>query len=1105
MSRWLFLGAYACSGLASLIYEVSWTRLLTLHLGHSTAAVSTVVGAFMGGLAGGSAVGGLIAPRLTRKQALYAYVLLESLVALVALALPYELFALKPLLAWAYQDGAPGVLFGTIRLLSCLALLLIPAFALGATFPLAVRWFIDDDVKYAGRAGGRLYAANTSGAAVGAMAAGFWLIPTIGVSGAALVGVATSALAVTVALGLAWGYHGERVLPSVGPANGGVHQPPHAGLGALPAYAKALAWSQRSSLFTPKAADEGGRSERLLRRRLSGRSSSNSQVVRAIDRGERRWLPAVVLGLSGFATLIYEIGWTRVLSLTVGPTTYAFATTVTVLIGGLACGAVVGSAVAGRTKRPALWLALALTAIAITASYASWLAGGDVPRRIAEELSRSPYSPNRLLTRYVALAAALILPSSVGLGFAFPLGLELAGSGAAAVARRFGLVYAVNTFAAVAGALAAGFLFIPWLGLEQTLRLVSALLILAALVTALWGTRSPRARVVSALPAIVAVAMLAWMPAWDREWLASGAYMYAPDVPAHLELEPALKAGTLVYYRDGAASTVSVKRLTGTLSLSIDGKVDASNSGDMLTQKVLAHLPLLLHPKPREVAIIGLGSGVTLAAALLHPVARVDEVEISPEVVDASRFFAVENRNALADPRTRLILGDGRSHLLLSARKYDVIISEPSNPWMAGVAALFTREFFAAARDRLAPGGIICQWAHVYDISDGDLRSIVATFASAFPDGTMWLIGQSDLLLIASTVPLDAALSNLQAEWQRREAVAADLRGVSALEPFALWSMFIGGPRELQQYAGNASLQTDDRMALEFSGPRALHNRSAGENASRLLRLLPPDAAPPPVRQARAAAGVPQWRNRAAMMLQAGDYLTAYEDYLRALMMNPTDIIALDGFVRAAVATRRETQAIDWLKSADRDAASPAISLRTSKLLAAAGRLQEAVAVAREATAIEAFEAQALEQLASVLADLGDGGQLELIAARLRSKHPERASGHYYAAASRFLRSDFAEALSLARQAVALNPSYSAAQNLIGAIHANLGEHAAARQAFEAALRFDRRDSATYTNLGLLELTSGNRAIAAAYFAEALSLDPASVPAGRGLARARQK
>jgi spermidine synthase len=248
----------------------------------------------------------------------------------------------------------------------------------------------------------------------------------------------------------------------------------------------------------------------------------------------------------------------------------------------------------------------------------------------------------------------------------------------------------------------------------------------------------------------LATVVIVSSPPWDRALLASGVYKYAPYVSDNVDLETALTAGTLLYYREGAGATVSVKRLTGTLALAIDGKVDASNGSDMLTQKLAAHLPLLLHEQPREVGIIGLGSGVTLGAALRHPIARADVIEISPEVVEASSLFAAENYHALSDPRTRLIVGDGRSHLALSNRRYDVLISEPSNPWIAGVAALFTREFFLSARSRLAPGGIICQWAHTYNITDRDLRSIVATFTSVFPDGTAWLIGQDDLLLVAA-------------------------------------------------------------------------------------------------------------------------------------------------------------------------------------------------------------------------------------------------------------------------------------------------------------------------------------------------------------------
>ncbi len=312
------------------------------------------------------------------------------------------------------------------------------------------------------------------------------------------------------------------------------------------------------------------------------------------------------------------------------------------------------------------------------------------------------------------------------------------------------------------------------------------------MVVLIGGTMSRRARVVGLVPTLVAAVALFWSPPWDRALLASGGYKYAVHVPKGLDLSTALKAGTLLYYREGPTGIVTVKRLTGELSLAIDGKVDASTGGDMLTQKTLAHLPLLLHGQARTICIIGLGSGVTLGSALVHPVEAVDVVEISPEVVEASAYFAVENRNALADRRTRLILGDGRSHLALSTRQYDVIISEPSNPWMAGVAALFTREFFTAARNRLTPDGIICQWAHTYDISSRDLRSIVATFADVFPSGTMWLVGDGDLLLVGSVRPLDDRLSNILTGW-KLPAVADDLSRASMRAPFALLSLFVGG------------------------------------------------------------------------------------------------------------------------------------------------------------------------------------------------------------------------------------------------------------------------------------------------------------------------
>ena len=240
-----------------------------------------------------------------------------------------------------------------------------------------------------------------------------------------------------------------------------------------------------------------------------------------------------------------------------------------------------------------------------------------------------------------------------------------------------------------------------------------------------------------------------------------------------------------------------------------------------------------------------------------------------------------ENHDALSDPRTNLIVGDGRSHLLLTRRQYDVIISEPSNPWIAGVAALFTREFFEGARARLAPGGILCQWANAYNISDPDLRSIIATFISVFPHGTVWLVGGDDVLMMASDGPLDERLARMRDNWSR-PGVADDLALVSVMEPFSLWSLFAGGPAELQRYAAGAALLTDDTMRLEFSAPRELHNRNAGENGATLLGLLSPDGGPGVIREARSTARATQWRNRGAMMAKSDVHARAYDDYLRA-------------------------------------------------------------------------------------------------------------------------------------------------------------------------------------------------------------------------------
>jgi spermidine synthase len=1044
---WIFLVAYTCSGVAALVYEVTWTRLFALSMGHTIAAASSVLAAFMGGLSAGAFLGGHLAARIRPHQALYAYGLLELVVLAAAGMMPWALAATTPLLRWAYQNGDPGLLFPLVRLTSSLFLLLVPTVALGATLPVAARWFASGAAR-ARQTSGALYAANTAGAAGGAFTAGFMLLPAIGLRGTTHVALILTSTAIVAVLWLARTAADDPELPqarTVCVAAGAVREAP-----------------------------------------------------------EQPRLAAAVVGATGLATFTYEVAWMRVFAAIIGPSTYAFAATISAFIAGLAAGSAVGAAAARRLQRPELAIGLSLAAAAVAANRASSYAGAALPARVIRALGGDARPFNDVLFQQGLLVAMLIVPTAFALGLIFPLALELAGGTAGSAARRTGVVYAVNTVGAVIGALGAGFAAIPLVGLQRTLQIGTVALLGAAVLVAARAALSVPQRLSVLGAAAVAAAMVAWSAPWDRQLMASGVYHRA-SAPGGMPVDAAvavLKAGTLLYYREGPTGTVSVKRLNGTLSLAIDGKVDASTSGDMLTQKALAHLPLLLHPDPARVAIIGLGSGVTLASALTHPVTSVDVVEISPEVVEASRHFAAVNRNALDAPRTRLILGDGRSHLLLSDAAYDVIVSEPSNPWMAGVASLFTREFFEAARNRLAPGGVLCQWAHTYSISDADLRSIVATFAAVFPDGTMWLVGDGDLLLVGSSAPLEPLLANIERHWTRPE-VAADLAGVSAQGPFAFLSMFTGGSVHLRAYGRGAAVQTDDRMALEFSGPAALFGAPTADNASTLGSQRGAAALPDAVVRAEASATAKQWLDRGRMMLAAEADDSAYENFVMAARLDPANPDALDGLVEAAVATRRDAAAVTLLKErALLRPGEPALWIALSRLHVSAGHIEAALHAAMAACRITPLDPAALEQLASLYSDAGDAGMLAPIAGLLLQRFPERASAAYYGAASEFLQGRLEAALALAQRAVLLDRAHAPAQNLRGAILAQLGQAGEARAAFETALRLDPGDSAAYTNFALMELAFGNRDAATKLFGEALALNPSSAAGWEGLAKA---
>jgi spermidine synthase len=1052
-ARRAFALLYTCSGAAGLIYEIVWTRLLSLQLGHTVAAVGTVLAAFMGGLAGGAMIGGYLAPRLSRERALRSYAAIECAIAICAAAMPFALHALRPLFALAYGDE-PGLTFALVRLASCLLLVFVPALAIGATFPLAIRWFVGEAAT-AGREAGSLYALNTAGAAVGALLTGFLLVPALGLRGTTLVGMALNA----TAAGGAWLIANKASITSL----------PH---------------------LSPKRA--------TARPRPSSRRS-----VDANRPTTPRWLPAAVLGVGGFVALVYEVAFTRVLAIALGPTTYAFSAMLTAFISGLAIGAALASRRSAIGSVTGFSIGLLMLAVAAAGSAAGWFAGTHLPLLVAEAVADAPAAPSAILAREALYGVGVLLPLSVALGALFPLAIALSVVGDDRIARDVSVLYGVNTVGAVVGSLAAAFVFVPLVGVQQTLRLTGLIASAAACLTFMADRLTRWQRGAGLAAAIAAGALLFVLPRWDLNLLSGGGYKYASEVrDLNLDLATGLKAGSLLYYKEGAAVTVSVRRLAGTLALAIDGKVDASSGGDMLTQKLLAHLPLLLHPNPLRVGIIGLGSGVTAGAALLHRIQRADVIEISPEVVQASSYFADDNGRALQDSRVRLIVSDGRTHLQLTSQLYDVIISEPSNPWMAGVAALFTREFFMAARARLAPDGIICQWAHTYDIADADLRSIAATFASVFPSGTMWLVGAGDVLFIAANEPGAPTFENLADAWQR-PGVAADLAKTSVFDAFSVLSLYVAGPAELQRYAQGASLQTDDRTTLEFSGPLGVYAARGTDNASALLALLDRTRAPEVVRTELAAAGGPEWTNRGHMLLKAHAYALAYDSFTRSLQLDSDDEAALAGLIEAAGSSQRLTEAQHLLESLARGPhGSTEVLVALARLMAATGEYEHAAARAQQVIAAQPGNPRGPELLASILADAGDVARLGPLIARMQQSHPEREETSYYAAMLSFLTGNFPQAIARAERVVQMNPRHALALNLIGSANATLGQHDRARRTFRASLDANPQEPSTYANLGMLEMESGNRDAAVAYFAESLTLDPHHEVARSSLAAA---
>jgi spermidine synthase/MFS family permease len=724
--------AFLLSGLTALVYQVIWSRYLTLLVGGTSVAHTIVLATFMAGLAFGNAYFGRLADRPTTNR-LRLYALLEVGIGLACVLFPQLFDSIsRAYLALASVSGPGASINHVLKVLLAAASMFVPCVFMGGTLPLLAKYVVDSMSGFGVRLG-FLYFINTAGAVAGCIVGGFYVVEAWGLEA----GMVAAAL-LNVAIGGIFYFWSKRV----------------------PAQAEAIPAADAATEPEAAAAPE------TVSEPAAAFTYTAAQASAAF------WCIAI----AGSISMLYELAWTRVLAMSIGGTVHSFSTMLISFISGIA----IGSALAGRVLRqPRNALALfGLCEIGIALSILVPLHYYErLPyafHRVGSWLSHAPETYWLYLLLQVLLAAAVMLVPTTLIGAALPLASRVCVERLEVVGRRVGSVFSVNTIGTVVGAVLTGFFLLPWLGIHRTLLLGCAVSALLGVVL-LWAWRprpggspgralteavspAPSAQGPALWPAAAAVAGAAFLgaviaPRWEPRLMQQALFRWSRDggFTSWEQFRTHALGSSFLYVRDGADGTVAVQQRNPTnLAIRVNGKPDASTVSDMPTQLMVGHLPMLLHPDPKTAMVVGLGSGATASAVLHHPGVTADVAEISPEMVEAARFFDAWTARVLDNPRMSLHVLDAREFLLLTRKRYDVIVSEPTNIWIPGVANLFTSDFYRVVHSRLNPGGIFAQWMQSYSADSAMVASVVASVSGEFPYVSAWLVSETDLILVAA-------------------------------------------------------------------------------------------------------------------------------------------------------------------------------------------------------------------------------------------------------------------------------------------------------------------------------------------------------------------
>lgn len=767
---------FVISGATGLIYQIVWFKYLALFLGNTTYAQMIVLSTFLGGLAFGNYYFGKRADALTNPIRLYAYFELTIGIYCALYPLISSLFGDAFIsVASSFNVDGRNFLFNGGRFFISAILLFIPTVAMGGTLPVLSKHFINNAAETRKELA-VLYFLNSLGAVWGIIFAGFQLIEAIGLDGTIYI-----AAGINILIGFA-----------------------------------AFVISHKTKL-----------QRETIEEKIEHIKESR---VLELTKPALRFI-ILIAGISGMASLLYEMVWTRLFINIFGSSTYAFSIMLLAFISGITIGSfVVSQKFMGKFNKVKL-VAFFQTAIAFSTMivlllyerlpYILW--------KTSSFFDKTPDTFGIFLTLEFFICFSILIVPTIFMGMTLPLITDIVANQNNRVGFSVGRIFAINTLGTVIGVLITGLLLIPIFGIKGSFEFGIAFNLTAAIlaVAAYQKIDLKKRFIFSAGLAAVFILYVFISPAWNINASLYGVFKSlnrkAPE--SYTEFVNQLEKDTLLYYKEGINANVAVTQEpepTSQKILIINGKPDASSVFDMPTQILLGQIPMMLHNDAKNVFVVGFGSGVTIGSVLKHPVEKIDCAEISSEVIEAGKFFKEENGNCLADPRLSIYNEDALTLLKLSNKKYDVIISEPSNPWIAGIGNLFSQEYFELCKSKLDTNGIMTQWFHLYEVNDEIVKLVLNTFAAVFPHVQVWGGVANDIIIVGANNKISPDYL-LMKEKFNAELIIEDFNKIQIDNLFSFFTCQNLSLKGVYLASDGRNINTEIHPILEFAAPRSFY------------------------------------------------------------------------------------------------------------------------------------------------------------------------------------------------------------------------------------------------------------------------------------------